>query len=65
MIGVGWPLEDFPPQGGVSDTDLVVGIISFAVLLVVGILYIWAERRARRLRPEIRIEHPAEIRKAA
>ena len=66
MIGVGWPLDDFPPAGGVSDTDLVVGLASLGVLVVLGVLYVWAERRARRrVQPATRIERPAELRRAA
>jgi hypothetical protein len=50
----------------VSDTDLVVGLVSLAVLVVLGVLYIWAERRARRrAQPVTRIERPAELRRAA
>lgn len=66
MIGVGWPLKDFPPAGGVSDTDLIVGVVALAVLIVLGVAYIWAQRRAAEQgQPVIQIEHPAEFRKAA
>ncbi len=67
MIGVGWPIEDFPP-GGAGHTELWAGILGFVVLIALSALVIWRDRRAVRMakaRPELRIEHPAEFRKAA
>jgi hypothetical protein len=65
MIGVGWPIEDFPP-GGQGETSLVAGIVGLLLLLAFSGLVIWRERHGRHqavLEPHI--EHPADFRKAA
>jgi hypothetical protein len=65
MLGVGWPIEEFPPAE-ISETDLWTGLICFVALVALGVLYIWRERRSvRKAQPEPRIEHPALFRKAA
>lgn len=65
MIGVAWPIEELS-HAPVSDTDLWTGLLGFALLIAFGAIVLWRGRHVgEEVRPELRIERPAELRKAA
>lgn len=65
MLGVGWPVE-LIENATRGDQDVLGAIIGFAVLVLFSALVLWSGQRAvRKVSPELRIERPAEIRKAA
>ncbi len=63
MLGVGWPLRNFP-EG--PDVSFVEALIPFLVLVALAVIYIVVVSRADRRMRERRIEPEApEVRKAA
>lgn len=49
MLGFGWPVPDW--TGG-SETGLVVGLVAYALLTALGVLYaVFVERARKRMAP--------------